>query len=324
MTKDEIEAIAKEITSEHMQIEVNIDRLMSSDYPERAMDFYLLGVQKFYKKYMEALGKDANKEMKQRALDYSKRDTIQQLFTHWDGVIDAAKIMSMQEAESSGWYRKDWFSYKDVQELLMSFMTDEDTSISEMFDWKNIVEKVLPMAQSFGVPPAELVKASSQRKKFRCAIPAFNFILNELEKGVITSEYAEKSFKTFLTAVGNPKVTVSEIELAQKKFRRVIVQPPEVIDAFLYLMPADTNRPYWLLIPCNDQERAGIEQLITSRVNVKIGTINELQDTINGLMLKRLESLISQNAYEGSDNGKKSGAYANLEESLLRSGSRKV
>ena len=100
MTKDEIEAIAKEITSEHMQIEVNIDRLMSSDYPERAMDFYLLGVQKFYKKYMEALGKDANKEMKQRALDYSKRDTIQQLFTHWDGVIDAAKIMSMQEAES--------------------------------------------------------------------------------------------------------------------------------------------------------------------------------------------------------------------------------
>ena len=206
----------------------------------------------------------------------------------------------------------------------MSFMTDEDTSISEMFDWKNIVEKVLPMAQSFGVPPAELVKASSQRKKFRCAIPAFNFILNELEKGVITSEYAEKSFKTFLTAVGNPKVTVSEIELAQKKFRRVIVQPPEVIDAFLYLMPADANRPYWLLIPCNDQERAGIEQLITSRVNVKIGTINELQDTINGLMLKRLESLISQNAYEGSDNGKKSGAYANLEESLLRSGSRKV
>lgn len=301
MTKEEAEAIIADITLAHMDVPIDIDKLMLSDYPERPLDFYLLGVQAYFRKWKEMLAGDHKLGLIKRALAYAKRDALAQLIVHWDGVIDAAKIVAMSEAETSGWYREDWFSYNHVTDLINSFLTDEDLSIAEASNWRNVVENILPQAKKFEVPTYMLMRATMYRKKFRTAVPALNHIVAEIEYKRITPEFGKKMFMGLLDAIGDPNVTVSKIDEAQKRLRGAITVPPPIIPGTIYIMPYEANAQYWIVIPCDERSKSRIEQMLTSLVDLKIAMPNELKATLNQLIRKELSTKLQ---LEGSDNGR--------------------
>lgn len=277
MTKDEVAEFLQEITILHMDLEVDIDKLMGGDYPERPMDFFLLGVKTFYKRYLTLLKPGEPKHLQQRALEYAKRDAIQDLFIHWDGVIDAAKVAALSEAENSGWYRSDWFGYEHVEDLINSIVTDRDSvSRSEINDWKIIVEKVLPQAKRQNIPVSMLMKATLHRKKFRTAVPAFNYILTELENGRLTPEYTKKAFISLLNDVVDEKKSVEDIFQKQQNIRNAVVAAPEILEGSAYSLPVRSGSDYWIVIPCSDRERQAIEQLLRQKVAFEIHAVDDL------------------------------------------------
>ncbi|MHA2201807.1 MAG: hypothetical protein ACXABN_18205, partial [Candidatus Thorarchaeota archaeon] len=218
-------AYIEQITLHHMNMDINIERLVME---RRQGDEQLLAIwiiQRYYIGIVEKLGDDATKYYKRRALDHAKFFAIQRL-PELKSLTDASFIYLIDEAKRTGWFHSDHIGYDSLDELLTSIVDSDSVSEGELSDWKFMANQLMPAAKQFGISPDELLAATCQVKKLRGAVPTCRQILYELEMGDKEVDEAEEEIKSVVKWVADPKITFRQFETNLGKR-----EPPEVYRA---------------------------------------------------------------------------------------------
>lgn len=285
MTVD-VEAVKShvdELTLMDMAAKINTTHVLLDDYPQVHIELSIRIVQGYYRRIIKDLGEDAaHQEHKKRALDTAKWFAINRLTTQFHDIIDRSTFYMLTEAEQTGWYRSDWFGHDELQELLASIYDATEEGSSTWYDWRFIVEQLVPACERFGIPPGDLMSASCQIRKIRSMVKDARTILERHANKVITDEEAEAGLKFMLDLAKDPKVSISRMREAVDKWQGRSIDRPEAIDSKKFMIPGGNT---WYIIETTSAvEERMIEQALRNRADFKLTDL--------GWMVERVRKMV--------------------------------
>ncbi len=272
-----------ELTLLDMTATINTTRVLLDDYPSVHTDLSIRIVQGYYRRIMKDLGEDgAHQEHKKRALDTAKWFAINRLTTQFHDIIDRSTFYMLTEAEQTGWYRSDWFGHDELQELLASIYDATEEKSSAWYDWRFIVEQLVPACERFGIPPGDLMSASCQIRKIRSMVKDARIILERHANKAITDEEAEAGLKFMLDLAKNPKVSISHMREKVDAWQGRSIERPEPIDSKKFMIPGGNT---WFVIETNSAiEERMIEMALKNRASFKLTDLGWVVEEIRKMM----------------------------------------
>jgi hypothetical protein len=296
------------ITLPHMNQEIDDDELLSTDLPGRAKLLAIRAVQAHYRGIMRQLKESEEKFYQQRALDTAKYLAISDLPKLGDAAEDAWLFLS-DEANRTGWFTQDYFTYQTLDELLASTWGDEEASRSELSDRKFVVTELLPAARDMGIPAGELLSVTMQNRKMRRLVPTARQLINRDD---ITPEEKKEGMDMLIGLAANPRVHYAEFDEKLDVFNGKIAKEPEVIQGAKYIVPGG-DTVFFVRVQGSEQERI-VELALKNRVELPLTDLTQLfKDVLAMLKSGRAEiaddstflpKLIS--IFEGASYGKAS------------------
>lgn len=280
-----------ELTLMDMKAKINTTHVLLDDYPHVHMDLSVRIVQGYYNRIVKDLGEDAEDvRLLQRALDHAKWFAINRLTTQFHDIIDRSTFYMLTEAEQTGWYRSDWFGHDDLQELLASIYDAAEEGSSSWYDWRFIVEQLVPACNRFGIPPGDLMSASCQIRKIRSMVKDARTILERHANKVITDEEAEAGLKFMLDLAKDPKISISKMREAVDRWQGRSIERPEPIEAHKFMIPGGNT---WFVIETNSAiEETMVEQALRNRVDFKFAQLGVIVDKVRDLVKVVPDALI--------------------------------
>lgn len=260
------------ITLNDIKVEYDIEKILLEGYKGAERDLACFLIKKHYEKRIAGFkSKITDRNIQDRVLIESKWFTLDLLTTNLPALIDRTHLYMLIEADQTGWYRK--MEYKDLEELIYSMIEDVDQSGSEAYDWRFIVEKLVPAARAFGIKPEMLGNATHQIRKLRQAIPTARLILKRHEAGDLTDAKARKDLKWVVEQLADPKITSFQMKPELDKYRGVVPDSEVEIKGYVYLTGDDTSL---MLIEVKSKlEMSIIEQRLRKRVNFQTADYKE-------------------------------------------------
>lgn len=258
------------VTMEDMSKEIDITHALVDEYPGAEIDLAVFLVQGYFKRIVEKLGPD-DKMLLGRALAYAKWYANRRLTQDLHDLIDRSTMFMLNEAENSGWYRE--LEYDNLTEFLASIYESKE-GMTEAYDWRFIVEKLVPAAEQAGVPIQTMMGASLQVKKLRGLVPATRELFARQEAKAIPPEEAQETLTNWLKEVANPKVTFSCFKEDIDAWRGRSVDRAPAVQGYQILMP---DGRWWVVVPTGgDAELAMVQQALRTRVDIKISNLSWL------------------------------------------------
>jgi hypothetical protein len=285
MTVD-VEAVkthVDELTLMDMDAKINTTHILLDDYAQVHIDLSIRIVQGYYRRIIKDLGEDSvHQEHKKRALDTAKWFAINRLTTQFHDIIDRSTFYMLTEAEQTGWYRSDWFGHDELQELLASIYEATEEGTSPWYDWRFIVEQLVPAAEKFGIPPGDLMSASCQIRKIRGMVPEARNLLERHANEAITDEDAEAGLRFMLNLAKDPKVSISQMRDKVNVWQGRSIERPDPIESKKFMVPGGNT---WFIIETNSAiEERMIEQALRNRATFRLTDL--------GWMVERVRKMV--------------------------------
>ena len=246
--------------------QIDTGRLLVSDFDnaERYLCIYL--VQQYYNQILTDNNGVLNRAGKIKALAFAKFTATRRLASETDGLIglvERAKLYLLNDAQETGWHHA--LEYDDVAELLSAIVEGKE-GMTEAYDWKFIVEQLIPAAEKAGIPSGVLAAASENVKKMRGIVPAARELLRRTESKEIPLQEAGEQLGDWLNKVVNPNVTYAGLREDLDKWRGLSTNRDEPFKGYKIMMP---NGHFLIAIETsNDKEVAIIEQALKNRVDI--------------------------------------------------------
>lgn len=263
------------ITVAHMLLPIDINRLILNDYPNAERDLCIYLVQGYYKKFEENAGRPLRSSEKERALIYAKYDATRRLTTELKGLIDRSTLYILVDAQTTGWHQA--MEYDNIVELLSSILEGKE-GLEEAYDWKFIVEKLIPAACAAQIPVNVVVNASLNVKKLRGMVPAARELLSKQELEQITPEEAKETLHDWLTKTASPTVSYAEFHEELNGWRNKTARQKQVIQGYKFIMPDGKSM---MVIPLDsDRDMTMIEQALKNRVEFHLTGFDWIQNQV--------------------------------------------
>lgn len=263
-----------------MKKEINIRRIIMGDYDGSERDLCLFLIQGFYNEMLSTSGGNMNRHGLEKAFAYSKWFATKRLSSDKDGLlglIERGKLFMFNDAEHTGWHHI--LEYEDVAELLASILEDKE-GMDEAYDWKFIVEQLMPAAEKAEIPANMVMEASLNVKKIRGLVPAARELLRKQEEDEIPLEEAEQTLKGWLKKTVDPNTSYTGLKEELNSWRGIVNRNKQPITGYKIMMP---NGKWAVFIESeNDRDMPMIEQALKNRVDIRITGFDYLQSKIVG------------------------------------------
>lgn len=270
------------ITLAHMGMEIDIDELLLEDYMGAERHLAVALVQGYYKRYLVTLGKDANTSLKQRALVNSKWQATTRLTQELPGLVERATVFVLDEAERTGWYRD--LEFDSLQELLASIYDDTEERSSAHYDFRFIVETLLPAAKSFGIDTAYLMGASVQTKKLRGTVPHARNLLEQNKTGKLSDQDVTKALNWMFGIVSDPKVSYTEMKEQFNVFEGKVISRDDPLTG--YKMIVTGGQMWYVVVVDEDRKGSMLEQALRNRVDFELTGMDFLLHSVTAMFKK--------------------------------------
>lgn len=259
----------EEITLADMNLQIDIDKLITDDLPNRQYSLAIWLVQVNFRKIMTMIGETEKKYYKERALAQAKFFAIQQLPKFIDASSGALMLL-INEAQATGWHTTDYFGYSNVEDLLSNIWEEAEEGSSVKSDYSFIVEKLLPAAKQMDIKPGELLVASIQAKKLRQIVPTARTVLDS----EMPPEKKKESIEWLIGMVADKNFSVREVARQVNTYRGKYTPIPSSLEGNLFIVPGGKS---WIVIECADKiEERAITQVLGSRVNIQLADLTLL------------------------------------------------
>ena len=253
------------ITLIDMAVSVDIDKVLTEEYDEGPRDFCLYFVQRFYNQIVKERKGTLNRAGLEKALTLAKFSATKVLMVHMGELVDKTKLFMLADAQDTQWFHD--MEYDDVAELLSGFLEGKE-GMDEAYDWKFIVEKLIPAARKIKVEPGHIVEATLGIKKLRGMVPAARELLRQQEDGEIGEQETHNILTNWLLMAASQDVSYVGMREELDKWRGLIVARDEPRKGYKILMP---NGKFMMVIETEtDKDISMIEQALRNRVDFSI------------------------------------------------------
>lgn len=280
------------ITLTDLNQEINIGRILLDDYDGIERDLCLFLIQGYFNEILKDTG-EMNRHGREKAFAYAKWYATRRLSSEKEGltgVIERGKLYMLNDAEKTGWHHA--LEYDDVAELLASILEGKEGS-DEAYDWKFIVEQLMPAAEHADIPADMIMKASLNVRKIRGMVPAARELLRRQEAEDIDSQEAEDTLKDWLKKAIDPNVTSTGFREELNEWRGLSIKRQEPLIGYQIIMP--DGKEMICIETENGRDSAMIEQALRNRVELKITGFDWLQYKVLGQTKSfRLEQYIKE------------------------------
>lgn len=281
------------ISMSDMAKEINIERIIMDDYDSVERDLCIFLVQGYYNQILAENGGSLNKPGRQKAFFYAKYHATRRLSSEnggLSGLIQRSKMYMLNDAQQTGWHHA--LEYENVAELLASILEEKEGS-DEAYDWKFIVEQLVPAAEKAGIPAGMMESASLNVKKIRGIVPAARELLERQKNNKIDPEEAEKTLHSWIKKTVDPNVTYTGLREELNKWRGLSVNRRDPIEGYKIMMP---DGKFAIVIHTkDDREVSMVEQALTNRVDIKLTGFDYMQNLVMGQMKEtRLKEMVQQ------------------------------
>lgn len=289
MPKLERDKIAKgidKITLNDMSVEYDLKSILldNRDGAEREFACYL--IQSYLRRRLESFEDKPDRRVQERVLTESKWFALNQLTTELPSLIDRTNLYMLMEADQTGWYRQ--MEYQDLTDLMYSMIDDLDPQSSESYDWKFVVEKLVPAARAFGIKPELLGNATHQISKLRLSVPAARVVLERHTAGDITDAQAREDLKWIVGSVADPRISVTKLRPELEHYRGIRQDADVNVKGHIYLT-GNESAVMMIQIDTRLQLRV-IEQRLRKRVDFTTADYKEFAERALALLnLKEVE-----------------------------------
>lgn len=303
MDTSQVSDFIHKITLKHMTLEIDPTRFLREDYPEAHIDLAIFLVQQYYVQIMAVTDVHA-KDRQQNSLDKAKWFAAKRLTQDLHALVDRSTTFILDEAERTRWFSSKIFNYDTLTQLLASMYDMEDPKhigSSTWYDWRTVIQTMLPLARRFNIDTGELMASSMQVKKLRAACPIFTHLQEKLDAGVITPEVAAELMTEVIHEVADPRVSGAMIDRKSDEIRGKVIKSPEALSGFIYITPDGGE---WLVIPTDGDpvKRRTVQLGLNNRVNFEMKSLSELLSAVAEMIkserLKELQA--NENAIEVS------------------------
>lgn len=282
--------------------EVSIDRIITEDGPRAHIDFAIVLVRAFYNKWIKTIEGYGDKAipaaMRERCLLYAKVDAHQWLFTQGHELVDRATAFLMDEANRTGWFREDYFSWDRLEDMVASMVDQTTEGSGPWWQWLTFQNKIIPAARANGIEPGKLYSSAMQIRKARQLAPAWNELEARMKGGVITEEEGAETLRWMLGLAANRDVNSTQMETQVNEWRGKVAEIPAPIRGMLVLLPKLNKRIFVI-----ETDNPVIEKLITNALRNKVeldavGLKTLLQLATEWIGIERMGKV-----YDSTDNG---------------------
>jgi|SRR3972149_3441611 len=288
MKKEEIDAVINHISVNVVErIEVDMDKVLRNDYESSHVDFAVAIVRAHYRGYVANINAvflrehpgeeppDLTRALKHRALLYAKFGAHTWLIQHAHDLVDRSTTWLLDEAERTGWYRTDYFTWDKLSEMLADIIDAQTEGATQAYDWNTIATKILPAARQFGISPGLLLAATGQVGKLREMAPAYNELEQRMQAGHVTVEEGKERLEWMLTMAADRKISRAQMKEQLNVWRGRVVESIEPLAGWKIIVPSGDHLEEVFVIPTDGAQ-------ITSRM-IENGLRNRVTFTAIGL-----------------------------------------
>lgn len=277
------------ITVKHMSLSIDINRLFLEDYPSAEKDLCVYLVQGYYNKIAGVTGRELSTDEKERALIYAKYNATRRLTTELKGLVDRSTLFILVDAQTTGWHQA--MEYDNIVELLSSIM-EEKEGMDEAYDWRFIVEKLIPAVMQAQIPVDTIVNASLNVKKLRGLVPAARELLERQGKNEITPDEAKVVLNDWLVKTANPTISYPALHEELNDWRNKVVRQSGPLQGYKVMMP--DGKILIVIQAESDREVSMVEQALKNRVDISVAGFDWIQEQVVSQMKEsRLHELIN-------------------------------
>ncbi|MGC9384730.1 MAG: hypothetical protein ACP5D6_09045 [Kosmotogaceae bacterium] len=254
------------ITIADLNKEINIGRILLDDYDGIERDLCLFLVQGYFDEILKDTG-EMNRHGTEKALVYAKWYATRRLSSEKEGlsgVVERSKLYMLNDAEKTGWHHA--LEYNDVAELLASILEGKEGS-DEAYDWKFIVEQLMPAAEHANIPADTVMRASLNVRKIRGMVPAARELLKRQKNDELDTKEAENTLKGWLEKAVDQNVTSAGFKEELDQWRGLSVNRKDPITGYRIIQP--NGKPILCIELDGDGQATMIEQALRNRVNIQ-------------------------------------------------------
>lgn len=254
------------ITLIDLDKKINVGRIILDDYDGIERDLCLFLVQGYFNeitKDMEGIDRHGT----EKAFAYAKWYATRRLSSEKEGlagIVERGKLYMLNDAEKTGWHHA--LEYDDIAELLASILEGKEGS-DEAYDWKFIVEQLMPAAEKANILAETVMKASLNVRKIRGMVPAARELLRRQQDDELDTREAENTLKSWLHKAVDPNITSSGFKEELNEWRGLSVGRKEPIRGYRIIQPS--GRPILCIELDDDGQATMIEQALRNRVDIQ-------------------------------------------------------
>lgn len=252
---------------------IDIGDIITEDGPQAHIKFALYLIQVQYRKIVASIVSHDHKEptraMKERALLYARHATMSWLLRDGKGLIDRTTAYLMEEAERTGWFRSDYFSWDSIEEFVASCVDATEDDSSEHWAWLTFAKKIVPAAKAAGIETGLLMSSSLQVKKLRHSlVPAWNELEERMKLGAVSEDKGQDTFRWMLELAANPTVTYPQMKEEVDTWRGVTPKLPEPLEGLSVLV--NENETIYLVVSKSRVEAHLVEMALRNKANLEV------------------------------------------------------
>ena len=247
-----------DLTLADMSKEIDIGKLMVKEYPGAERDLAIYLTQQYFNEY------DVKRDVRgvrEQALSYAKYSTINRLMTELPDLIERSTTLMLSAAQESGWFRR--LEYDNITELLASIYEEKKAlGTNEWYDWRFLVERLVPMAKQMEIDVNTLISASVQHRKLRGVIPAARLCIEQYENDKIDSSKAAEDLHMLMETVADPALSTAQAQQVFDEYRGKSFGGNTPIEGETFVLPGKTL----MVISVDEKQLSMVEQALRGRV----------------------------------------------------------
>jgi hypothetical protein len=249
------------------------------EYPKWAREDYE-GVEEDFTEWLRQVARDTifNELIEKTKGDEGALAQTNAMIEHWvmsrtkdlTQTTERAFVYQLFEADRTGWFHYLPGELDTIEELLASMLDDLEDESSKYYDYKFIVETLMPMLRQAGAKPEDVWGLTTSVSKARAAVPLLRELLHEIPENEQPPPETQEKILDVARKISDPSVTVRPFrdDIAQERGKKVQALQPIPIEKFF--MPGGEQ---WYLIKAPSEAYARTIELgvrgITRQVDVK-------------------------------------------------------
>jgi hypothetical protein len=158
---------------------------------------------------------------------------------------ERAFVFQLFEADRKGWYHHLPGELDTIEELLGTMIDEMEESSSKYFDYKFIIDTVMPILRQVGAKPEDVWGLTTSVSKARAAVPVFRELLRTIPDDGPPSQETTEAILNIAQQISDPSVSFRPFKEEMKKQRGISTNVLSPIPVEKFFMPGDEQ---WFLI----------------------------------------------------------------------------